>query len=166
MNDKIDGIFEFKSYRYVPYSLRSEWKTFYNYTGKKFYDKLNLQNKLFPYINIDIYNEELERINNLDNLCNNFEVKVKNLKPKNKTDISYSEDIKKSLFESINEIKQFLNVKKNILMKQVNTKNVPLKEKTIEHFKSQSCNNIEDIGDRRSIIIFSLIFIILFYLYI
>ena len=166
MNDKIDGIFEYKSYRYVPYSLRSEWKTFYNYTSKKFYDRLNAQNKLFPYINIDIYNEELQRINNLRYLCDDFYIKVKNIQPKNDSDLKYSEDVKNSLSKSVDEIKQFLLIKKKLLMKHVDNKKIPLKENTIEHFDNESCNNIDNVGDRRSIIIFSLIFIILFYLFI
>ena len=166
MNDKIDGIFEFKSYRYVPYSLRSEWKTFYNYTSKRFYDKINYQNKLFPYINIDIYNEELDRINNLNYLCNEFNTKLKNLQPKYKSDLKYGEDIKKSLTQSINEIQQFLKIKKNLLINKINKKQVPLKENTIEHFEEKSCNNIDVIGDRKHIIVISLLFIILFYLFI
>ena len=166
MNDKIDGIFEYKSYRYVPYNLRNEWKTFYNFTGKSFYNKLHSQYNLFPYINIDIYNEELGRIDNLNKLCYNFKNQVDNLKPKNNDDIAYSEIIKDSLLTSINEINTFLKVKKKFLMKQINNNKVPLKENNIEHFNNQTCNSIDTVSDRKPLIIFSLIFIILFYLFI
>ena len=125
---------------------------------------MNHQNKLFPYINIDIYNEELNRVINLDNLCNDFRSKIKNIQPKNKTDLNYSQEIKNSLGRSIDKIQNFLNIKKNLLLKQIEKKKVPLKENTIEHFEDRSCNNIEEVSNIKFLISFSLLFIILFYL--
>ena len=166
MNDKIDGVFEFKSYRYVPYDLRNEWKTFYNLTSKKFYNKLHSKFNVFPYMNIDFYNEEILRINYLDTLCSNFKLQVDNLKPKFDSDIDYSEEVKQSLLVSINEIKDFLGAKKKILMNNVKDKQIPIKENNIEHFEDNSCNTIDTVMDRRPVIIFSLLFVILFYLFI
>lgn len=166
MNDKIDGIFEYKSYRYVPYDLRNDWKTFYNLTSKKFYNKLNSHYNLFPYINIDLHNEELEKIDNLVKLCSDFEIKVDNLKPKIESDLEYSMQIKDSLKTSLKEMNEFLDIKRKILMNHVTEKKMPLKENSIEHFKTNTCNSIENVNDRRSLIIFSLLFIILFYIFI
>ena len=48
MNQKIDGVFDANSYRYIPYDLRNEWKTLYNLFSKSFYDKMHLKYKIFP----------------------------------------------------------------------------------------------------------------------
>ena len=175
MNDKIDGVFEYKAYRYVPFNLKNEWKTLYNYTYNKFYDKLNTKNKLFAYKNFDILNEEIGKVNNLKILCENFKLKINNIKPQNKSDMKYSEEIKLSLLKSINEIEKFLNIKKNILIEYCNKKKIPLKENNnIEHSKKKKnlnsdntddINNIiNDINNKNFLIIITLIFIILFYL--
>ena len=45
-NNLIDNIFDYNSYRYVPESLKSEWKTLYNlYSG----DYFNKQHKIYNY---------------------------------------------------------------------------------------------------------------------
>jgi len=78
--------------------------------------------------------------------------------------LNYSQEIKNSLGRSIDKIQNFLNIKKNLLLKQIEKKKVPLKENTIEHFEDRSCNNIEEVSNRKFLISFSLLFIILFYL--
>ena len=66
MDNKIDGIFEYKSYRYIPNDLRKEWKTLYNIYGRNFYKNMHKRNNLFPQMRIDLYNEELLRLNMLE----------------------------------------------------------------------------------------------------
>lgn len=163
MNEKIDGVFDANSYRYIPYDLRNEWKTLYNFFDKKFYDKMHLKYEIFPYIKADFYNEELIRINNFENLCKKFSKKINNLIPKYENEREYSEEIKNSLYDSINEILKFIDNKKTILNKNVLEKNVPLKNNfMIEEFKQ--CNSLDKISKNRSIILLLVIIIIIFYI--
>lgn len=167
MNNKIDGVFEYKSYRYIPYNLRNEWKTMYNLISKKFYKEMNEKYKLFPYKQIDFYNEELRRYNEIQKLSKDFAEKVKDLKPMYNSDIEYSEDIKNSLLVSLSEIDKFININKSILLKKVIDREVPIKnDHSIEHFEQQCNNDLDTISNRKPIIFLSILFIIIFYIFI
>ena len=163
MNEKIDGVFDANSYRYIPYDLRNEWKTLYNLFDRSFYDKMHLKYEIFPYIKTDFYNEELIRINNFENLCKKFSNKINNLVPKYENEKEYSEEVKNSLSSSINEILKFLSNKKTILNKNILEKNIPIKNTNmIEEFNQ--CNSLDKISKNRSIIILLIIIIIIFYI--
>jgi len=163
MNTKIDGVFEYKSYRYIPYNLRNEWKTLYNIYSKNFYNNMHKRNKLFSQMRVDFYNEELSRLDMLDKMCNNFELKVINLKGKYENEKKYSEDIKKSIINSLKDIKNFIKINKNIVNEKFDINDIPLKN-NIEYFDN-SCHNLDRISDKKTIIVLSLfITILIFYL--
>lgn len=165
MNEKIDGVFDANSYRYIPYDLRNEWKTLYNLFSRSYYDKMHLKYKIFPYIKADFYNEELNRIYNFESICKKFRGKINNLIPKYENEKKYSEDIKKSLSDSINEILKFIENKKTILNNNIIKKNIPIKNLDIIEGFNQ-CNNLDNISKNRSIIILLIIIIIIFYIFI
>ena len=114
----IDNVFNYKNYRYVPIDLRMEWKTLYNlYSG----DYFNTQHKLFnifPQNRIDYYNEELLRLNRVENLAIKFKNNLKNIQPKYNSDIEHSKEIKKSLEKSVDKMLDFI-LNKNILEKRL-----------------------------------------------
>jgi len=164
MDTKIDGVFEYKSYRYIPYNLRNEWKTLYNFYGTNFYKNMHKRNHLFAQIRIDYYNEELTRFNILEEICNKFEPKVINLKSKYKNEKEYSENIKKSILNSLKDIKNFIKVNKNIINKKIHINDIPLKN-NIEYYHNSKCYDLDDISSQKSVLIISLLLIILaFYL--
>ena len=164
MDTKIDGVFEYKSYRYIPYNLRNEWKTLYNIYSKKFYKNMHTRSHLFAQIRIDYYNEELLRFNMLEEICNDFEPKVQNLKSKYNNEKEYSENIKKSILKSLKNIKDFIKVNKKIINKKIHVNNIPLK-KNIEHYNNSKCYDLDDVSSNKPILIISLLIIILvFYL--
>jgi len=163
MENTIDGIFEDKYYRYIPYNLRSEWKTIYNIYSRNFYVNLHKKHKLFPIFRIDYYNEELQRLNNLEDLCFKFKLKVNNLKNKLENEVEYSNKVKKSLLQSLNKIEKFIKVNKNLLSKKINSNNIPLK-KNIESFdNNQTCNDMSVISNNKFNIVIMLVIIILFF---
>tara|TARA_Y200000002_G_scaffold359018_1_gene342962 strand:+ start:466 stop:945 length:480 start_codon:yes stop_codon:yes gene_type:complete len=127
----IDNVFDYKNYRYVPIDLRMEWKTLYNlYSG----DYFNIQHKLFnifPQNRIDYYNEELSRLNRVENLAIKFKNNLKNIQPKYNSDIEHSKEIKKSLEKSIDKMLDFIFNKKTILEKKINKNNIPKKKEFI-----------------------------------
>lgn len=127
----IDSIFDYKNYRYVPIELRMEWKTLYNlYSG----DYFNTQHKLFnifPQNRIDYYNEELSRLNRVENLAIKFKNNLKNIQPKYNSDIEHSKEIKNSLEKSIDKMLDFIFNKKTILEKKINKNNIPKKKEFI-----------------------------------
>lgn len=127
----IDNVFDYKNYRYVPIDLRMEWKTLYNlYSG----DYFNIQHKLFnifPQNRIDYYNEELSRLNRVENLAIKFKNNLKNIQPKYSSDIEHSKEIKKSLEKSIDKMLDFIFNKKTILEKKINKNNIPKKKEFI-----------------------------------
>jgi hypothetical protein len=127
----IDNVFDYKNYRYVPINLRMEWKTLYNlYSG----DYFNIQHKLFnifPQNRIDYYNEELSRLNRVENLAIKFKNNLKNIQPKYNSDIEYSKEIKNSLEKSIDKMLDFIFNKKTILEKKINKNNIPKKKEFI-----------------------------------
>jgi len=130
----IDNVFNYKNYRYVPIDLRMEWKTLYNlYSG----DYFNTQHKLFnifPQNRIDYYNEELLRLNRVENLAIKFKNNLKNIQPKYNSDIEHSKEIKKSLEKSVDKMLDFILNKKTILENKINKNNIPKKEVMIEKF--------------------------------
>ena len=125
----IDNVFDYKNYRYVPINLRMEWKTLYNlYSG----DYFNTQHKLFnifPQNRIDYYNEELSRLNRVENLAIKFKNNLKNIQPKYNSDIEHSKEIKNSLEKSIDKMLDFIFNKKTILEKKINKNNIPKKKR-------------------------------------
>jgi hypothetical protein len=127
----IDNVFDYKNYRYVPINLRMEWKTLYNlYSG----DYFNTQHKLFnifPQNRIDYYNEELSRLNRVENLAIKFKNNLKNIQPKYNSDIEHSKEIKNSLEKSIDKMLDFIFNKKTILEKKINKNNIPKKKEFI-----------------------------------
>lgn len=127
----IDNVFDYKNYRYVPINLRMEWKTLYNlYSG----DYFNTQHKLFnifPQNRIDYYNEELSRLNRVENLAIKFKNNLKNIQPKYNSDIEHSKEIKNSLEKSIDKMLDFIFNKKTILEKKINKNNIPKKKEYI-----------------------------------
>ena len=127
----IDNVFDYKNYRYVPINLRMEWKTLYNlYSG----DYFNTQHKLFnifPQNRIDYYNEELSRLNRVENLAIKFKNNLKNIQPKYNSDIEHSKEIKNSLEKSIDKMLDFIFNKKTILEKKINKNKIPKKKEFI-----------------------------------
>ena len=148
MDNKIDGIFEYKSYRYIPNDLRKEWKTLYNIYGRNFYKNMHKRNNLFPQMRIDLYNEELLRLNMLEDICNKFEPKVINLKSKYDDEKEYREDIKKSILKSLEHIKKFVKINKNIINNKIDNNDIPLR-KTIEHYDNQ-CYDLDYISNKKN----------------
>ena len=103
MTKLIDNVFDYDSYRYIPNELKAEWKTLYNLYIGNYFNKQHEIYKIYPQNRIDFYNEEILRLNRLENLCNNFIKKVENIKPKYNKDVEYSNFIKDSLKNSINK---------------------------------------------------------------
>jgi hypothetical protein len=164
MDTKIDGVFEYKSYRYIPYNLRNEWKTLYNIYSRKFYKNMHNRNHLFAQIRIDYYNEELLRFNMLEEICNKFEPKVINLKSKYINEKEYSENIKKSILNSLRDIKRFIKINKNLINNKIHVNDIPLKN-NIEHYNDSKCHNLDAMTSQKTILIISLLLIIItFYL--
>ena len=163
MENTIDGIFEDKYYRYIPYNLKNKWKTIYNLYGKKFYSNLHKKHKLFPVLRIDYYNEELERLNYLEEICLNFKQKVNSIQNKYENDFEYSNNAKKSFLKSLNEIEKFIKVNKKLLSKKMNINQIPVK-KSIETFKNhETCNNMQVISKNKFNTVIMLILIISFF---
>lgn len=161
MSKLIDNVFDYDSYRYIPNELKAEWKTLYNlYIGNYFVKQHEIY-KIYPQNRIDYYNEEILRINRLENICNNFLKKVESLKPKYNNDVEYSNKIKDSLKNSINKITLFLNNKKNLINKKVEVNDIPIK-KTVEHYNE--CYDMDSITKSKvSIIITLILIIVIFY---
>ena len=161
MTKLIDNIFDYDSYRYVPNELKAEWKTLYNLYLGNYFKKQHEIYKIHPQNRIDFYNEEILRINRIENLCNNFFKKVESIQPKYNNDVEYSNKIKDSLKNSVNKITLFLNNKKNLLNKKVEINEIPLK-KIIENYND--CYDMDKVTKNKvSIIITLILIIVIFY---
>ena len=156
----IDNIFDYDSYRYVPQDLKAEWKTLYNLYIGNYFKKQHDIYKIYPQNRIDFYNEEILRLNRLQNLCDKFLNKIENLQPKYNSDVDYSREIKKSLKKSINKLNLFLKNKKNLVTKKVKINDVPLKNK-IEHFNQ--CYDLDSASSNKIPIIVTIILIIVMF---
>ena len=163
MNIKIDGIFDCVSYRYIPYELKSEWKTLINYYKSNYFENKIKLNSLFDQIKIDIYNEELNRLNNIEIICNNFNKKIKNIHTKYECEKKYGDYIQKNLHSNVNEIKKFINIKKQKLYQKIKENNIlndKINYKIIESFND---NNKKEINKKCSIIIILMILLLTIY---
>ena len=160
MDFKIDGVFDSLSYRYIPYNLRNEWKTVYNLVSKNFFNNMHNLYKIQPQIRIDLYNNELDRINRLNELNENFKKSIKSIKPKTKNDIEYSIKIKNRLTNSCKLIESFINANKSIISDKINDKKIPIK-----HIKEDfgNCYNYDKISKKGYIIILSIILLIVIF---
>lgn len=154
----IDNIFDYNSYRYVPESLKSEWKTLYNlYLG----DYFNKQHKIYniqPQNRIDLYNEELTRLNQIENLYIKFQCNFMKLQPKYNSDIEYSENIKSSLKKSIEKMHTFIQYKKNLVLEKINKKNIP---KNVEVEDFNQCYDLDDASNNKIPIMITLFIILI-----
>jgi len=127
----IDNIFDYKNYRYVPIELRMEWKTLYNlYSGNYFHTQHKLF-KIFPQNRIDYYNEELSRLNRVEELANKFKKSILKIQPKYNSDIKHSNEIKISLENSINKMLEFVNNRQTILEEKFRKQSIPKKQEII-----------------------------------
>ena len=156
----IDNIFDYDSYRYVPQELKAEWKTLYNLYIGNYFKKQHEIYKIHPQNRIDFYNEEILRLDRLQNLCDKFLDKIENLQPKYNSDVEYSGKIKKSLKKSINKLNLFLNNKKKLVNKKVKVNDIPLKQE-IEHFNQ--CYDLDNASNNKIPIIVSIILIIVMF---
>ena len=162
MSKLIDNIFDYDSYRYVPNQLKAEWKTLYNLYIGNYFNRQHEIYKIYPQNRIDFYNEEILRINTLENLCNKFFNKLESLQPKYNNDVEYSNKIKDSLKNSIKKIKLFLDNKKNLINKKVEINEIPIK-KSIEYFND--CYNMDSVSRNKvSIVITLILIIVIFYI--
>lgn len=50
----MDNIFEVKYYRYVPESIKTQWRTISNNYEAKYWEKMHQNNEIFPQIRIDL----------------------------------------------------------------------------------------------------------------
>ena len=160
MSRLIDNIFDYDSYRYVPNQLKAEWKTLYNLYIGNYFNRQHEIYKIYPQNRIDFYNEEILRINRLENLCNNFFKKLDSLQPKYNNDVEYSNKIKDSLRNSIKKITLFLNNKENLINKKVEINEIPIK-KSIECFND--CYDMDSVSRNKVCIIITLILIIVIF---
>ena len=122
----IDNVFTYDSYRYVPEELKLEWKTLYNYYSVDYFNKQHKIHKIYPQYRIDVYNEELFRVNRLLDICYKFKDKIKNIQPKYNIDIDYSKRMQKELTDSNDKIIEFLTNKVSKTNKIVKKNKIPL----------------------------------------
>ena len=161
-NSLIDNIFNYKSYRYVPEQLKSEWKTLYNLYSSDYFNKQHKIYNIYPQNRIDIYNEELTRLNEIEKLYIKFNCALDRLQPKYNSDIEYSENIKDSLTKSIEKMHAFVQNRKKILLDRFEKKNIP-KQEDVEQFNQ--CYDLDTASNNKVPIIISLFVILLiFYL--
>ena len=161
-NNLIDNIFYYNSYRYVPESLKSEWKTLYNLYSGDYFNKQHKIYNIYPQNRIDFYNEELTRLNRIEKLYIKFNCSLDKLQPKYNSDIEYSENIKLSLKKSVEIMHTFIQNKKKIILNKFKNKNIP-KLDNIESFNQ--CYDLTDASNNKVPIIITLFIILLiFYL--
>ena len=135
-NNLIDNIFDYNSYRYVPEELKVEWKNLYNLNRGDYFKKQHEIYSIYPQTRIDLYNEELDKLNHIENLYINFNCNLDKMQPKYNSDIEHSKQIKKSLEKSINKMNEFICNKKSILEEKFYKNNIPRNEIIIENFKN------------------------------
>lgn len=151
----MDNVFEVKYYRYVPESIKTQWRTISNNYEAKYWEKMHENNEIFPQIRIDLYNEEKRRLLNLRKEIINFKDNtIPNIRSLYSNETEYLSNTKKSLNNSSAKILNFLNEKLNRLDNIMQKKKVPL----IENFVNT--NNKEYL----IIILIVLMFIIYFVL--
>ena len=151
----MDNIFEVKYYRYVPESIKTQWRTISNNYEAKYWEKMHENNEIFPQIRIDLYNEEKRRLLNLKKEIIHFKDNtIPNIKSLYSNETEYVNETKKSLNNSSIRILNFLNKKLNRLDNIMQKKKVPL----IENFVNT--NNKEYL----IVILIVLMFIIYFVL--
>jgi len=157
-NKLIDGIFHELYYEYVPYGLKAEWRNMYHNYATNYYAKMR-ENTISPQTKIDLFNEENEKLEILKTKALNFKANIINIVPLYDSDMDYSNDCKVSLYNSINEILEFIENKQIILIPEIECKNYPIRN-SIEHF-----NYKENKNDNKYIFIL-IIIIILFLIYV
>ena len=161
-NNLIDNIFDYNSYRYVPESLKLEWKTLYNLYSGDYFNKQHKIYSIYPQNRIDFYNEELTRLNRIEKLYLKFNCSLSKLQPKYNSDIEYSENIKISLKKSVEIMNTFVQNKKNLVLNKFKEKKISKKD-NVEEFKQ--CYSLDDASNNKAPIIITLFIILLvFYL--
>ena len=158
----IDNIFTYDSYRYVPENLRLEWKTLYNYYSVDYFNKQHKIYEIYPQNRIDIYNEEVTRLDRVIDMTINFKERIKNLQPKYNIDINYSNRMKSELNNSIDKMLEFLNIKLNSVKKITTSNNINLTPIN-ENYENYE---VEDISENKTnlflvIILIYILFILL-----
>ena len=157
----IDNIFTYDSYRYVPENLKLEWKTLYNYYSVDYFNKQHKIYEIYPQNRIDIYNEEVTRLNRVIDMTINFKERIKTLQPKYNIDINYSNRMKSELSSSVDKMLEFLNIKLNLINKITDSNNISLTS-----IKENYENDKEDLSDNKTnlflvIILIYILFILL-----
>ena len=137
----IDNVFTYDSYRYVPEDLKLEWKTLYNYYSVDYFNKQHKIHKIYPQYRIDIYNEEVFRVNRLLDICYKFKDKITKIQPKYSIDINHSKRMQKELTDSNNKIIEFLNNKIKKTNKIIKKNKIPLTH-TRETFEDYNLNKV------------------------
>lgn len=160
-NNLIDNIFDYNSYRYVPESLKSEWKTLYNLYIGDYFNKQHKIYNIYPNNRIDFYNEELSRLNEIEKLYIKFNCSLDKLQPKYNSDVEYSNKIRSSLKLSIEKMHTFVQNKKKLLLGKFKKNNIPKKTK-FEQFNQ--CYDLGEASNNKVPIILTL-FIVLVVLY-
>ena len=115
-------------------------------------------------IRIDYYNEELNKIFKLYKMCDEFNSKVINLKPKYENEIKYSIDIKNSLISSLDNIRKFLDIQKKKIDEKINKNKIPLRDNKIIESFDNDCNDLNRLSKNKHIIVFIIIFVIILYI--
>lgn len=159
MNIPIDNIFTSNSYRYIPVSIRNEWKTLNNNYSSQFYKKLNKNFEYNHQAKIGVYNEQKERLKRVLALIQTFEKKIDTFKVgEYGGNQDYCQSIKDELRTSLTAMKEFALERQRELDNEFEEKKIPIKQIENDYIEHFTRTNSSKKPNKLLIIIFIIVF--------